>query len=454
MNLVFLGLGTNLGNRRDNLENAIRLLQPYFQFKLELSPVYETPALIPSGAPNSWQKSFFNMVVTGRTMLSPQEMFKAIKNIEHTMGRQSAARGAPRVMDIDILLWNDEIIKDKNLQIPHPQLARRNFVLNPLKDLCPDLKIPGTNQTVFQLSKLHREQAPLWMAILNVTPDSFSDGGQFSKLETIDSYIEQIEDKVSIIDVGAEATGPKAAAISWQEEWARLEPVLNLLQIRFANKMTKPQISVDTRHVETAERALVYNVDIINDVSGMTNRALLELIAPHSCQYVLMHSLSVPARPSLVMDEDISVMDSLRVWFQKKLLQLEEFGISRNRIIIDPGIGFGKTGFQSLEILKNIDQFMDFQCRLLIGHSRKSFLKVVFEEVSEARDLESIGISLQLAQRGVDILRVHNPLAHIQAFRAFQQTQPAGSYLDEDRTSDELVYERKFNERHPKHFPN
>jgi dihydropteroate synthase len=218
---------------------------------------------------------------------------------------------------------------------------------------------------------------------------------------------------VAYLDIGAESTRPNAQPLAIEEEWARLEPVLSYLHLRYKDKFCRPKISLDTYHGEIAARALEYNIDVINDVSGLACPVMKEVLkTKFAGQYILMHSVCVPADPKKIIDPEQPIIEYLNVWFQEKLQELEQLGIERDRIIIDPGLGFGKNQKQSFAILREFSKFWPLGCQVLIGHSRKSFLAPLSSQVPIERDYESIGLSVGLARSGVDILRVHNPRAH------------------------------------------
>jgi len=386
---------------------------------IRISPVYENPALLPERAESDWNKPYLNLVLQGVCRQEPLWLLKKIKEIEKILGREEGPTWAPRAIDIDILYWGNRRFETSDLQIPHKSLSERSFVLDPFKDLAPDLKLPHSDQTLHELARQHPGHCPLWMAILNITPDSFSDGGSFLSLSDIDKYLDEIESSVGIIDVGAESTRPNATPLSWRDEWLRLEPVLKHLRRRFGERKIKPQISVDTRHVEVAGRALELGVSIINDVSGAKSEGAYDLLKTSECQYVLTHSLTVPADPKYILSKSLHALNEIKDWMSEKLRSFENYGIKSERIILDPGIGFGKDSLQSLFVLRSIDKLFSLPCRFMVGHSRKSFIDGISSVTPSERDLESLGISLGLAKKGVDILRVHNPLAHIRAFRGF-----------------------------------
>lgn len=422
----FVGLGTNLGERRKNLEQAAAALAACSKGRfLRASSVYETPALVPPGAPSDWHQPYLNAAVEIDWAGSAEELLKKLKQIEKELGRVDAPRWAPRILDLDLLLFGDAQIHESGLQVPHPEILQRAFVLDPLKDLEPLLRIPGGKESVLALARKLKSRRPQIMAIVNLTPDSFSDGGETQTLEAMESKLHLLERSgTHAIDIGAESTRPGAKPISVEVEQLRLEPVLNLLQ-NHRKGFFRPYLSVDTRRAETAALALSYGADCINDVSALSDPAMSDLLAGSTCDYVLMHSLSVPADPKITLPADSDPVEALKIWLKEKLAFLESKGISRNRIIFDPGIGFGKTAAQSLSLLKRIHEFSESPIRLLVGHSRKSFLKSLGIAEKSSADAATLALSIHIGcGKGVDILRVHNFESHAAAFRAEMEMQP------------------------------
>lgn len=246
-------------------------------------------------------------------------------------------------------------------------------------------------------------------AIVNLTPDSFSDGGKFAEAEEALAAIEGfIADGAAVIDIGAESTRPGATPVSPEEEWQRLEPVLSLL-----HRVRKPGVafSVDTRHGRTARRALAAGADWINDVTGFSSHDMVQAVKDSDCTLVMMHSLGAPADKSVTLPEGIDVVEALLAWARARVALLEEQGIDKNCIVFDPGLGFGKTPAQSHAIVRGIAQFKALGLPVLVGHSRKSFLG----GDAANRDGATLAMSLILAGQGVDYLRVHDVRAHAQA---------------------------------------
>jgi dihydropteroate synthase len=251
------------------------------------------------------------------------------------------------------------------------------------------------------------------VGILNLTPDSFSDGNRHPTPADALKHAEQMaREGASVLDVGAESTRPGATPLSAAEEWERLAPFLPQLMA----KKLPCRISLDTRHPETAEKALMLGVHWINDVSGAAP-PMAEALKGKKAQLVLMHSLSVPADPNRIMPPETDVIEALLAWGKKKIRELEKAGIAKERIIFDPGIGFGKSADQSLSIIRHAERLKALGVPLLFGHSRKSFLRTWNPKASEDRDLQTASISAFLAQKGVDYLRVHHIRANMAALK-------------------------------------
>mgnify|MGYP002784396321 CR=1 FL=1 len=243
------------------------------------------------------------------------------------------------------------------------------------------------------------------VGIINVTPDSFSDGGSSVHFEEASALARKmVKEGASVIDIGAESTRPGAKTISPDEEWKRLGPALEAIRKTDLNAW----ISVDTRNFETAQKAILLGIDWINDVSGLENQKMIELVANNAVNVVVMHNLGIPADKNLTISENENPVQIVTEWAKNKILQLEKYGIKKERIIFDPGIGFGKTAQQSLDIVMNIASLRQLGVRLLVGHSRKSFLNIFTEKKPEQRDYETSIFSSYLANAGVDYLRVHN----------------------------------------------
>ncbi len=420
---IYLGLGANLGDRHQNLTDAIHLLSQAGINCVRSSPSVETPALLPADAPWEWNKPYLNMAIEVSTDLSCDQVLEKIHAIQSQLKRECSERWSPRPIDIDILLWNDEVISTESLIIPHKDMHLRHFVLTPMIYLAPTLKIPGRgDKTLLQWSAELPHHIPLWMGILNATPDSFSDGGQnysedFNPQQLLQSAASMESQGASILDIGGESTRPGADRIGPSDEWQRIGPFIENIADLQQGKFVRPGISVDTRHPETAAKAIEHGVDFINDVSGLSDPAMIELAAENNCQWIAMHSVSVPADPNQLVQGD--PVQEVCDWLESQLCRWSKSGIKTDNIIFDPGVGFGKDPLQSLKLLQAVTRFRQYGVRLLIGHSRKSFMKTFVSGDVHERDQTTIGASLQLCQQGVDIIRVHNIADHISAYRGW-----------------------------------
>lgn len=243
------------------------------------------------------------------------------------------------------------------------------------------------------------------VGIVNLTPDSFSDGGRHIDAEAAIAHMEKlVEDGADVLDIGAESTRPGARALSHEEEWQRLAPVVQVAKSHFPHTV----LSVDTRNAATASKALDNGADWINDVSGGQDPQMLEVIRQSSCCYVAMHALSIPADPKVVLPRSVDAAITVHSWAERRMQELYDAGIEMERLILDPGIGFGKTAEQSWHLLRSMPMLMRLPVPLLIGHSRKSFFKLVGEREAVERDMETHCVSTWLAQCGVPYIRVHD----------------------------------------------
>ncbi len=425
---VLLGLGANIGDRIANLQQALTRIQKIPELRVtKISPLYVSDAMLPENAPAQWAEPYLNATLACETTLQPDALLHALKQIETDMGRELAGpHWSPRRIDIDILAWDDLQLATPVLTIPHRGLLTRPFALWPLADIAPFWVHPQNGQTAAQLVEAwgsrfgdqapfhtrqinQRLETPALVGIVNVTPDSFSDGNLCLAAEAaLDHCRTLIADGASIIDIGAESTAPRATAITPAEEWARLAPLLDLLLPARHKFLITPKISIDTRHAEVAEKALARGVDWINDVSGLDDPAMRHLIKEARVDCVIMHHLCIPERRTQVLPRNQHPTPFVLAWGEKRLNELEKQGIAREKIIFDPGIGFGKMAEQSLAVLQTIQAFQQLGTRLLVGHSRKTCLSLLNNLAFAERDIETMAITLMLAKQGIDYVRVHN----------------------------------------------
>jgi dihydropteroate synthase len=253
------------------------------------------------------------------------------------------------------------------------------------------------------------------VGILNVTPDSFSDGGKFDSLErAIEHLREMIAEGADVIDIGAESTRPRSTPIGHLEEWHRLEKILPAVIAEVKKSERKIKTSIDSYHFETVKKSYELGVDIINDVTGLVDEKIIDFIAEKNIETILMHNLPVPAATGLVINKNLHLVQEILRWGEEKIRYLETKNVKKSQLIFDPGIGFGKDALQSIGILKNIDSFKELGLPLYVGHSKKSFLEAIDfsgfhlpdEDFDRAR--KTLIISKYLAKKHVDYIRVHD----------------------------------------------
>lgn len=258
---------------------------------------------------------------------------------------------------------------------------------------------------------------PRLMGILNVTPDSFSDGGKFLAVDKAVAEGRKIAKLAEILDIGGESTRPGAAEVAAIDEITRTAPVIEALR---EAGMWAP-ISIDTRKALVAVSALQSGASIVNDVSGLGfDPALAPLVAQAGVPLVIMHSQGLPATMQDDPDYDDVLMDVYDALAERVALA-EAAGIDRNRIVVDPGIGFGKTMAHNLDLLRGLSLFHGLGCPVLLGTSRKRFIGAIGQaERPEARIPGSVATALAGVAQGVQILRVHDVAATRQALRLWQ----------------------------------
>ena len=257
---------------------------------------------------------------------------------------------------------------------------------------------------------------PRLMGIVNVTPDSFSDGGQFVDVDlAVEHGLRLIAEGADLLDIGGESTRPGAVPVPEEEELRRVLPV-----IRKLSRQTRVPLSIDTYKAEIARQCLAAGAVIVNDISGLTFDPKMTAVCREStCGVVVMHIQGTPQTMQLEPRYDNVVADLCR-HFSQRLDDLEAAGITRERIVLDPGIGFGKTAEHNLELLSHIAEFHALGRPILIGHSRKGFLKKVLGREVEERNAGTVGVSIALAEQGTEILRIHDVRSTRDALLAWQ----------------------------------
>lgn len=262
------------------------------------------------------------------------------------------------------------------------------------------------------------------MAIVNATPDSFFSGSRIDTLHHIENslkYVKQcISDGAHVIDIGGESTRPGAEPVSLQEELQRVCPLLEAL-----SSLTTIPISIDTMKPEVAYEAIRRGATIINDVTGLSNPKMRQCLKdnPHVA-VVIMHMQGEPKTMQVNPCYPNGVVNEVYDFFKQRIRELASEGISTDRIIIDPGVGFGKTLQQNIELMRSVSRFKELGCPVLYGVSRKAWIGALLDRPIDERLPATLAAGALLLEQEVDYLRVHDVRAHtdlLQVVKAFKE---------------------------------
>jgi dihydropteroate synthase len=258
---------------------------------------------------------------------------------------------------------------------------------------------------------------PLVMGIVNVTPDSFSDGGNFFDPDAATRHaLKLLDDGADILDIGGESTRPYATPVAADEELARVMPVIS----EVVKQRPAALISIDTSKAAVAEAALGAGAEIINDVTALTGGAtMLDLAKASGAGVCVMHMQGTPQ----TMQQDPTyhnVVAEIHDYLEQRRNAILAAGIDKDRLCLDPGIGFGKTHEHNITLMANCWRFHDLGCPLLVGHSRKAFIGKLIGDKTADRTAGTLGAALALARQGVQIIRVHDVAPVRQALTLFE----------------------------------
>ncbi|XP_009628356.1 folate synthesis bifunctional protein, mitochondrial isoform X1 [Nicotiana tomentosiformis] len=453
---VIIALGSNVGNRLQNFDEALHLMKKSGIQITRHACLYETaPAYVTD------QPRFLNSAVRGITKLGPHELLGVLKKIEKDMGRTTGVRYGPRPIDLDILFYGKLKIHSEILDVPHERIWERPFVVAPLIDLLGSDIDSDTVASWHSFSKHSSDLFELWeklggeslvgrngmkrvlpvgnnlwdwssktsvMGILNLTPDSFSDGGKYLSVEAAVSQVRlMLSEGADIIDFGAQSTRPNALKITVEEELDRLIPVIEAV-----NKMPEVEgklLSVDTFYSDVASEAVKNGVHLVNDVSGgRLDSNMHSVVAALRVPFIAMHMRGDPS--SMQNPENLQYNDVCKdVAFElyERLEEAELAGIPAWRLILDPGIGFSKNTEHNLDILTGLTTIRSEIARrslalsrapFLIGPSRKRFLgEVCARPAAEERDPATVAAVTTGVLNGANIVRVHNVRYNADALR-------------------------------------
>lgn len=442
-----IAMGSNVGDRVSTFDRALQLMKSSGLKITRHACLYETaPAYVTD------QPRFLNSAIRGTTRLGPHELLKRLKEIEKDIGRTSGIRYGPRPIDLDILLYGNSQIATETLIVPHERIHERTFVLAPLVDLLGTSSDDAIETSWHSLSKCCGGFFELWnklggesivgteaikrvlpvgnrlldwyertliMGVLNLTPDSFSDGGKFQQVDDAISQAKLlISEGADIIDIGAQSTRPFANILSPKEELERLVPVLD--EITKIPEMEGKLLSVDTFYAEVASEAVKRGVHMINDVSsGQLDPKILKVAGELGVPYVTMHMRGDPS--TMQNEENLQYGDVCKEVASElytKLIEAELCGIPLWRIILDPGIGFSKKTKHNLEIIKGLESIRKEMGKMsigashvpiLLGPSRKRFLGEICNRSDPVeRDVATAVAVADGIMNGANIVRVHN----------------------------------------------
>jgi dihydropteroate synthase len=267
----------------------------------------------------------------------------------------------------------------------------------------------GQNVVEWPRGSLDFSAGCLVMGVLNVTPDSFSDGGEFfDPGKAVEHGLKMAADGAAIIDIGGESTRPGSDPVSINQQIQRVVPVIEALC-----KKTDVPVSIDTYKFEVAQAALDAGAGIINDITALSDKRIGELAAERQVPIVLMHMQGTPATMQ-IKPEYNDVVGEILEFLLGQARRVERLGIAKSMIFIDPGIGFGKTAEHNLSLLRNIDKFVAAGYRVLVGTSRKRFIgKITGKEKPAERIFGTAATVALCAAAGVSIVRVHDVAAMV-----------------------------------------
>ena len=279
----------------------------------------------------------------------------------------------------------------------------------------------GLNMSIANKVLSIKPNCPLIMGILNVTPDSFSDGGKFNTLDSVKNQLELFQlAKVDITDIGGESTRPGASVVSLQQELDRVIPVIELAVNEF-----ELAVSIDTYKTPVMAEAVKMGVGMINDVNALQEPGAKELVASSGVLACLMHKQgtfsTMQNSPSY-----LNVVDEVVGFLNKRLLECEQVGIKKSQLIVDPGFGFGKNLAHNVELFNGLDKLKSLNCPILVGVSRKKMITELLKEVAvttsiSERMVGSVTAAMLAIKKGVSIVRVHDVVETRQALKIMQE---------------------------------
>lgn len=475
---AYIAFGSNMGDPVANITRALSLLDQ------KVTVVATSSLYISKPMYHLDQADFYNGAIKIEfDNLSPHELLAVLKQIEYNdIKRVKDFDNGPRSIDLDIILYDEISINTADLTVPHKSMLERTFVLQPLCELvAPDFVHPVSAEPIHHhltqliasqphdavqqsadllqavpvprwkhplvFDQLHNHHATKIMGILNVTPDSFSDGGRHSSLNDIVAQARKLaHDGATIIDIGGVSTRPGAKDVSVETELSRVLPVVQAL--RRDDDLDTVLLSIDTYRADVADACLAAGADIINDISmGLYDEAMFGVVAKHGCPYIVNHTRGTPetmslltqygpnpddsttelvvdavtgVRPAGTTDVD-NLVNGISRELAAQILKAYTHGVRKWQLIVDPGIGFAKTVQQNLDIIKHASRFKTYAVSsnntylsfngmaTLMGPSRKGFLGTITgEPVAANRTISTAAAVVACIEQNADIVRVHD----------------------------------------------
>lgn len=487
-NIAYIAFGSNVGNQISNILQAISIINSSIHSRIvQTSSLYESDPMYHLDQPK-----FMNGVFQMSTDLKPEELLTYLKEIEYQhIKRVKLIENGPRSIDLDILLYNDLVMNTPDLTIPHIRMIERTFVMQPLCELLPPSRIHPVTAEPFhnhlkqlysytshdaklQKSNILKCNVPLInnfyefpetrqidslvfetlfntertkiMGILNTTPDSFSDGGKNTNLETaISNALQMVQDGAEILDIGGVSTRPGSVDPGLNAEFQRVIPLVKAIRGHSDAKLRDVVISIDTYRAEIAKESLKAGADIINDISmGLYDEKMFDIIAESGAPYILNHTRGTPETMSSLsvyesnenhelieyVDESVKFSQEdeilLKAVARELSTQIERAissGVKRWQIITDPGIGFAKKLRQNLSLIKGTPLIKSYSSHnqatnsytslvglpILLGPSRKRFIGELTNEKQASERISSTGaVVMACVGFGSDVVRVHD----------------------------------------------
>jgi dihydropteroate synthase len=276
------------------------------------------------------------------------------------------------------------------------------------------------NAVKSRLDQIFDLKSPQIMGVLNITPDSFSDGGSFTQIESaVQHALKMAEQGATIIDIGGESTRPNALPVSTHEEILRVVPVIEGIRLK-----SDIAISIDTSKADVMKAAIEAGADFINDVYALQRPGSLDMAASLGVPVCLMH---MQADPTTMQDQPyyLNVVEELNDFFAQRIAACEQVGIAKGKIILDPGFGFGKTLQHNLTLLAKLKEFESHGCPILAGLSRKSMFGQLLDKKVDERLIGSVSAALLAVANGASIVRVHDVAETADALKVYMAVQAA-----------------------------